>query len=78
VLAAEAGNRFEATIRRRQIDIEGVVRLFNDLEDRGCHGTEYGIGQHELHLHMSGIARQLGWLVGDGKDGRSLRVGKMT
>jgi len=43
MFAAEAGYRLEATMRRRELDVEGVVRLLDDLEAWGCHAVKYGM-----------------------------------
>jgi len=43
MFAAEAGYRLEATVRRRELDVEGVVRLLDDLEAWGCHAVKYGM-----------------------------------
>ena len=49
MLAPEARNGFEATIRRRQFDVERVVTLPGDVKPWGCHVSLYGMAKSELH-----------------------------
>jgi len=57
MLAAEAGYRLQATMRLGQIDVEGVVTLLDDLKERGCHATQYGMDQPELHSGLACVRR---------------------
>ena len=58
MLAAEARNGLEVTIRRRQIDVEGVVRLPGDLKPWGCHANQYGMVRPVLHAAWLVLDRQ--------------------
>ena len=42
MLASDACYGLEATIRSRQPDVEGVVRLRDNLKERVCHYDQYG------------------------------------